>query len=294
MAGDVQLYVVGAALAFAGYRTWRRNMKAAHLIEATATSRVATAAKGYAELVGNARRVGETSLVADPIRATPCLWYRFVTEERGGSQNKHWRVINRGASIQPFALQDDSGLCLIIPDEAQIADDHDPDEIVRVSSNLRHRIWRIRENDPLYALGFLERRAPLDPAHETREIAITEGTRKTLRLWKGDQAKLLERFDDNRDGRIDAVEWEKARQAARATAAAEAESHFETLRSEASARTDAHIEFVLQKADDGRPLLISNRNEAQFLGRMKKRSWLGLFLFCVGVLMVVFNYTQMR
>lgn len=289
----MQVYVVGAVLAFAGYRTWRRNMKAAQLIEATATSRVATAAKGYAELVGIAKRVGETPLVADPIRGTPCLWYRFVTEERSGARNRHWRVVDRGASIQPFTLQDDSGLCLIAPDEAQIADDHDPDEVVRVSSSRRHRIWRIRENDPLYALGFLERRAVLEAAGEAREIEITEGARKTLRLWKGEQAKLLERFDENRDGRIDAAEWEKARQAARASATAEAQSRFERQRSEAAARADAHIEFVLQKADDGRPLLISNRNEVQFLGRMKKRSWLGLFLFCAGVLMVVVNYTQM-
>lgn len=294
MAGDVQLYVIGAVMAFAGYRTWRRNMKAAQLIEATATSRVATAAKGYAELVGTAKRVGETPLVADPIRGTPCLWYRFVTEERRGTRNKHWTVINRGASVHPFALQDDSGLCLIAPDEAQIAGDHDPDEIVRVNSDRRHRIWRIRENDPLYALGFLERRGQPDTAYEMREIAITEGTRKTLRLWKGDQARLLERFDENRDGRIDAVEWEKAQQAARASATTEADAGLEQRRIEASARPDAHIEFVLQKAGDGRPLLISNRNEAQFLGRMKRRSWVGLVLFSAGVLLVVFNYTQMR
>ena len=58
MTDEVQVFAFAAITAVSGYLMWRRNMRAANLIEGTATSRVASAAKGYVELAGTARGAG--------------------------------------------------------------------------------------------------------------------------------------------------------------------------------------------------------------------------------------------
>lgn len=45
--------------------------------------------------------------------------------------------------------------------------------------------------------------------------------RALLAEWKRNQGRLLARFDANRDGRVDAAEWERARAAAEHEAATE-------------------------------------------------------------------------
>lgn len=271
MADNLQAFAFAAITAVSGYLMWRRNMRAANLMEGTATSRVATAAKGYVELVGTARAAGGEP-VRDPIQQLTCLWYKVVTEKRNTfSRNNNWRVERRDASTEPLSLEDDSGSCLILPGEAKIDEEQDPDIVVKESSTRRHKIWRIHDGDPLYALGFLERREPV----------VAGAGVELLRVWKRDQAKLLERFDGNRDGRIDAVEWERARRAA-----------YERVAADAAAAPDAHIGYELRRPDDDRPLLVSSRTEAEVSRRVKWRSRAGLAMFVGGTLYILFALQQ--
>lgn len=267
MTDEVQVFAFAAITAVSGYLMWRRNMRAANLIEGTATSRVASAAKGYVELAGTARGAGGKP-VRDPIQFLGCLWYNVVTEKRSmWSRNRDWSVERREVSSEPLALQDDSGSCLITPGEAKIDEEQDPDVIVKESSTRRHKIWRIHDGDPLYALGFLERREP----------ALAGAQGELLRVWKRDQAKLIERFDGNGDGHIDAAEWERARHAALERAAADA-----------AAAPDAHIHYQLRRPGDDRPLLVASRTEAEVSRRVTWRSRLGLAMFVGGTLYVLF------
>ncbi|HQZ80577.1 MAG TPA: hypothetical protein PK681_08155 [Steroidobacteraceae bacterium] len=267
MVDDVQVFAFAAITAVSGYLMWRRNMRAANLMEGTATSRVASAAKGYVELAGTARGAGGQP-VRDPIESLGCLWYNVVTETRNRwSRNRNWSVERRESSTEPLSLQDDTGSCLIVPGEAKIDEEQDPDAIVKESPTRRHKIWRIHDGDPLYALGFLERR---EPALEDAQVGL-------LRVWKRNQVNLLERFDGNRDGRIDAAEWERTRRAAAERAAADA-----------AAAPDAHIRYQLRRPVDDRPLLIASRTEVEVSHRVIWRSRLGLAMFIGGTLYVLF------
>ncbi|MBX3693996.1 MAG: hypothetical protein KF790_02355 [Steroidobacteraceae bacterium] len=288
MVDDLQVFVGALAIGASGYLMWRRNMRALALIEGTATSRVATAAKGYVELSGTARGAGEPP-VRDPIQREACLWFKVVTERR---RNNEWQVERRESSTQALALEDDSGSCLIIPGEAQIDEEQDPDAIIRDGSSRRHRIWRIRDGDPLYALGFLERRSPPLAGLAHGSVAAEHAVIELLRVWKRDQAKLHERFDANRDGHIDAAEWECARLAARAAVREQAETAAAQSRAEAAAAPDAHITHTLRQPDDGRPLLVSSRSEEQVARRVRRRSWLGLAMFAGGAVYILFALTR--
>ncbi len=271
MPDEVEAFAFAVIAAVSGYAMWRRNMRAANLMEGTATSRVATAAKGYVELVGTARTAGGLP-VRDPIELQECLWYKLVTEKRSFlSRNQQWSVERREASSEPLSLEDGTGACLIVPADAKIDEEQDPDVVVQESSRRRHKIWRIRDGDPLYALGFLERRA----------LVQADAGIGMLRVWKRDQAKLLERFDANRDGRIDAAEWEAARRAA-----------LERATADAAAAPDAHIGYQLRRPDDDRPLLVSSRNEAEVSRRVKWRSRLGLAMFVGSTLYILFALRQ--
>lgn len=284
MADYAQAFLAAVGIAVSGYVMWRRNMRAANLMEGTATSRVATAAKGYVELFGTARGAGGKP-VRDPIQGLACLWFNVVTERHRGSE---WDVERRQASTEPLSLQDSTGSCLIFPGEAKIDEEQDPDIIVKESTSRRHKIWRVHDGDPLYALGFLERRSPPLAGPIPGSIAAAHAGLELLRVWKRDQAKLLERFDANRDGRVDAAEWERARRAAHDSVAADAAADARRSRAAAAAAPDAHISHQLRHPDDGRPLLIASRPESEGLRRVKWRSRLGLLMFAGGTLYILF------
>lgn len=288
MTDDLEAFAGAVVIAVSGYLMWRRNMRNANLMEGTATSRIATAAKGYVELLGTARAAGGQP-VRDPIKFQPCLWFKVLTERYSG---KSWEVERREASREPLALQDDSGFCLILPGEAQIDEEQDPDETVRDGASRRFRIWRVHDGDPLYALGFLERRSPLRAGPAPGSVAAEHAEIELLRVWKRDQSKLLARFDGNGDGRIDAAEWERARQAARAGVAAQIAADGDRARAAAAAAPDAFIGYELRRPADDRPLLVSSRPEAEVLRKVKRRSWIGLAMFAGGTLYVLFALTR--
>lgn len=292
MTDEPQAFVAALAIATSGYVMWRRNMRAADLMEGTATSRVATAAKGYVELSGTARSAGGAP-VRDPVEMQECLWFHVVTEKRGSYRNNsRWHVEKQESSTELLALQDETGFCLIVPGEAKIAEEQEPDSIVKVSSSRRHRIWRIRDGDPLYALGFLSRRSPPLAGPAPGSVAAAHAEVELLRVWKRDQAQLIQRFDANGDGRIDAAEWERARLAAREAVARDAAAAAESSRKEAAAAPDAHITHELRRPVDGRPLLVTSEHEEKLMKRVKRRSRAGLAMFIGGTLYILFALSR--
>lgn len=292
MTDDGQAFVAAVAIAASGYVMWRRSMRAASLMEGTATSRVATAAKGYVELSGTARAAGGAP-VRDPIQMQECLWFHVVTEKRGSfKNNSRWRVEKRVASTEPLALQDETGLCLIVPGEARIAEEQEPEAIVKEGSSRRHKIWRIRDGDPLYALGFLARRSPPLAGPAPGSVAAAHAEVELLRVWKRNQAALLARFDADSDGRIDAAEWERARLTAREAVARDAAEAAERSRKELAAAPDAHITHELRRPGDGRPLLVASEHEEKLTKRVKRRSRIGLAMFIGGTLYILFALSR--
>jgi len=252
-----------AGIAFSLY--WSRQ---ARLIENTPTSRLRSASQGFIELEGTAREpFGQ--ILASPLSGARCVWWEYeVSTRNSSSNNNRWRRISSGRSDHRFVLDDGTGHCQVIPGGAQVITEDEETwygntpwptpSLVRSNpwglgdQNYRYRERRIRSHIKLYVLGeFRTRRASENWNLKTR-------MRELLVAWKKNHPALLTRFDKNRDGQIDQMEWEKAQQAAKQEAA-----------QEQNALADAPPEQILCKPGYGQPFIIST-----YPGRvLARRRW---------------------
>lgn len=299
MSSGFDAFVVAVIAAGAGYKMWRTGMKVRSVSKSTATSKVATAAKGFVELSGIARALNLQPL-HDPIARRPCVWYHYDTEERKrwGKRNE-WRVVDSATSARPFVLDDGTALCAILTLQATI--ERPKPEVIKESSTRRHKVWRIKEGDPLYALGHLNRASPGEfdadqqgdgkPAAQTsydRAKRVNEVMGHTLKAWKSNRAELVARFDSDGSGHVDWHEWEKAQAEARALAEQQVPaSKVASLATKAETKTvqgSAAVEFKLECPDDDRPMLVASCTEKELTRGARGRSILGLTLFVGGAL----------
>ena len=183
---------------------WRSTLLRRRIIVDTPTSRIASAAQGYVELSGTGKPLDFPPLLSH-LTALPCLWYRYLVEERG-SKNK-WRTVSSGESEVAFLLEDGSGRCVVDVEDAEILTRHKQRWI---EGRFRHTEWKLLIDDPIYVLGEFRTlggsRIELDTNRDLNGL---------LAEWKKDRTNLLRRFDLNKDGELDMQEWALARQAAR-------------------------------------------------------------------------------
>jgi len=244
------------AMSVVSFFAWLGNHRRYRQIHDLPTSKVASAAQGYVELLGIGRLI-DNSAVHCPASLSPCCWYRYTIEEKEGEDK--WKTVDEGRSVAHFFLTDDSGSCVISPDGAEVVtSEHKSWQ----KDNMRYNEWLLLPGDTLYAIGeFVTHTANAPSVAEEREDISA-----LLSEWKNDQPSLLERFDTDRNGRIDSREWEDVRQAAQQQAMADTE----TL-----ARRDA----IIRKPPHGRPYLISNYSAKELARRFQRWSWLHLGIF---------------
>jgi hypothetical protein len=219
---------IALVLALAAFIAMFRFVHRSRLIKDTPTSLIRSAHQGYVELEGTAEL-----LRGEPIRAaltgSICTWYTFKVDEyrRGSRGGGRWHTIRSGNSKALFLLRDGTGECVIDPDGALVTPssktvwygnsrDWTPGTPVPSGRSLlggryRYTEQRIVPSDHLYALGLFRSEGG---GHHLPDVR--EEVRVLLNQWKQDQPGLLERFDANRDGRIDQQEWEGVRRAAEA------------------------------------------------------------------------------
>jgi len=207
-----------------------RFIHRARIIENTPTSRIRSAAQGYVELQGYGELMEGLPITA-PLSGKICLWYQYKIEKKktGGRNNTvKWEVVGSGSSDELFHLVDDTGQCIIDPEGAEISTgisdvwygrspeatgtmEHNGGFIDSFGHPYRYTEERLMPGDPLFALGQFNSVRQVNPTHNTQEAV-----RDLLRLWKKDQHGLTQRFDANKDSRIDEREWSEARTQARA------------------------------------------------------------------------------
>jgi len=284
------LAIVAVYLGFSGLRRSRQ-------IEDVPTAKVRSAPQGYAELIGIARMLDGEPIVS-PLSRARCCWYRYKIERRSG---KDWRVVESGSSDGIFVLRDETGDCVIDPEEAEVTTRHErswyenggsrgahpvhvrlpslgrtADTVVDISSRVleglgaglgsyRYTESVILDGDPLYAIGRFKTLGAGDGTSTLRDL-----TGAVLREWKQHPDTLRERFDSNRDGQIDVEEWEQARRVAEREAAREF--------AEQQKRGQIH---TLSKPQDGRFFLLSNLEEFGLLRRYHWRMRLGFGFFAL-------------
>lgn len=251
---------VGLAAGLVGVTSllaWHRNLARYSAVADTPTSRIASAPLGYVEIFGKGVHPPAQRLVS-PNSGLPCLWYRYIIEERIGSK---WRRIAEGVSTEPFGIDDGSGMALIDPEGAEILT---PRKQVIVRGQYRHTEWNLIEGETLYVLG---EHAMLGGAHAV--LDFRQDVSDLLSDWKRDRKRLLERFDADGDGDISLKEWEQARRQAQDEVARQ---HHEIRLTPAT---------HLMRKPAGRLYLIANRSPERLVSHYRWWAWAHLGLVAV-------------
>lgn len=245
-----------SAMALVSFFAWLSALYRLRMIRDTPTSKVASAAQGYVELAGRGRPFGDTPLISK-LRQLPCLWYRYQVER--SSSKDQWETIDSGESTDTFVLRDESGDCVVDPEQAEIVTKHRDQW---TEGDHRYTEWKFIDNDSLYAIG----------EFRTRSMGVEFDVRTELNAllaeWKRDLPALHARFDLDNNGEIDMKEWMLARQAAK--------REIDKKKREAHAQPDIHL---LVPPRDGKLFLISNLSPEKLSRRYLFWSWAHLVIF---------------
>ncbi|HEU0290438.1 MAG TPA: EF-hand domain-containing protein [Burkholderiales bacterium] len=233
---------------------WIVNFRMMSAIRNAPTSRVASAAQGFVELFGTVQYVPGCTLKA-PLTQAPSVCYWYTVVENAGSKNA--RKLEGHDFATPFLLRDETGECLIDPNDAWL--------ICRTRAkweigNVTYEEWSICVGDPVYAIGLFSSNALHSDDGLARELTVK------LRSWLRDPKSFFRRFDANRDGKISTAELDAAREAARREAAQyyTAQGGMHTLTS-----------------PDNSPLIVSNLGHDKVAAEFSSRTWSGLILFFI-------------
>jgi hypothetical protein len=217
---------------------WTSDYRRAREMDDLPTSQVASAAQGYVELLGRAEPLPDAPKVS-PVSGQPCCWCVYVKYEKESLYK--WRLVDWGGIGERFLLIDDSGTCEIISEGADV--------LTNVHRKWREGRFRYEESllppgSLLYAIGqFATVGGAAGPQRrESEYVSALTG------IWKKDPEKLKARFDTNRDGVVDLVEWAAARKEAKRVVR-------ERLAAPPAAREEAH---TLSRPPDGRLFLLAS------------------------------------
>lgn len=298
----IAVAALAAGSAYCSWRTWRQ-VSDIRLIEDTPTCKIRSAPQGYVELEGLGKLMDGPPIIAK-LSGLPCVWFRYKIEElvttasgRGGGHSR-WETIDKGESTETFWLQDDTGRVVIDPEGAEISPRYKdtwrssaaiggiahPDYVrsflAASASGRAYRFTeeRINSGERLYALGLLK-----SISSYTGMPTVDEDVRALLDDWKKDQPKLIERFDLDKDGKIDEKEWMLARAQARREVMKDRQEETRTF-------ADG-LNLLGPTRDRTRPYILSAFTQAELTKRYKL--WAALYAgacFLLGLAAVwVFN-----
>jgi len=268
--------VTAAAAAWALFK-FVVSIQRDRVVADTPLARIRSAAQGYVRVFGRARAPADEPTAA-PLSSRPCVWWSYCVEENErDSDGEEWCVIESGSSVEPFVIADTDGECLVGPVNAEVTptvDDVWYGHSVRpngppqspgffsIKGKYRYTERLLQVGDRLTVTGELRSKSELDSSDQAAVL---------LRQWKQNQPALLARFDRDRDGRLNAAEWDAARQAA----ADEARTRM--------LQTCVVRISVIGQPTHGEPFLIASMDGAQLVRREKRHAVLFLMfgLACV-------------
>jgi hypothetical protein len=274
--------VLGAALlaVFALYRCFVR-LRRERLVADTPVMRIRSAAQGYVKVTGKALPDAPIPTTS-PLTGRPCVWwsYEIAERQRDSRRGTRWSTTDSETSVELFVLSDGDAQCLVGPVKAEItptvhnvwygSEDWPSDPpAAAVNPLLPSGKWRYTER--LLAVGAeLCVMGELRSHSETGDINTAVAAK--LHEWKQDQKTLLARFDADRDGKLDAAEWEAARSAA-----------LTELQSQQRHAPIARVSVISQPLN-GEPFLIAPLNGAQLVTRERRFAALDFALGLLGVI----------
>ncbi len=250
------LSVLGT-MTFISLFAWASALRRLRLVRDTPTSRVASAAQGYVELVGRGKPLNDPPLLSK-LTLLPCLWYRYRIERK--NSHDEWFVEDSGETSEPFMLDDGSGRCVVDPSGAEILTMH---KDTWRQGEFRYTEWKLLSIDMLYAIGQFH-----TLGGSSVELDGNAEMNAVLAEWKQNMPDLRRRFDLDNDGQIDMQEWMLARQQARREAA----------KRMAVERAQPDTNYLRQPSN-GRLFLISNMSQDKLERRYWFWAWVHLIIF---------------
>jgi hypothetical protein len=265
-AWGTELWLACASLA--GLFLWQHGMRLRTLVRAIPTSRIATAAQGYVELVGKAR----SARTHFPDAPEFHLWKRT----QFASRSAQWRVFpfnlfyvvhTVDTTHQPFCVEDGSGSALILPAGAEVICARREVEYDGDRKVVREHIL---DGDPLYVLGEFRT--------QRREVDVAALTERLINDWRMDRGQVR-RFDANRDGYLWGRELMAMHEAARGDA--------QRASADAAAGEGLHL---VDRGDGRRRFVISSIPPERLAGHYHRYLAVGLALFLASLAAAVAYY----
>jgi len=168
--------------------------------------------------------------------------------------------MDSGESDGTFILRDDTGECVVDPEQAEIFTRHRDQWL---DGDYRYTEWKLIEHDSLYVIGQFRTQGG-----SSVEFDSNAELNAMLAEWKKDMPALLKRFDLDNDGTLNAQEWMLARSAAGREVA--------KMIREAQAQADINI---ISRPRSGELFLVSNLDQDKLSRRYLLWSWAHLAIF---------------
>ncbi len=112
------IFMVGISI-YLLYRT-HAAFRRYRFMSGTATSKIRSASQGYVELKGIGEFMPGDELIS-PFSGSRCLWYQCTVEQKQKSGKRvTWTNISSEISDNLFHLSDDTGECVIDPEDAHV------------------------------------------------------------------------------------------------------------------------------------------------------------------------------
>lgn len=259
-----------------------RNWKRLRIIEDTPTARLRSAHQGYIELEGKGQCIEDQTVYA-PLSNHPCLWYRSQIEQQETfTQNDRlqtrWNVVYKNISDHRFKLTDGVNSCYVDPSDAEVNGNEklvwygntewptktqilESQSILNTLTNsYRYSEWLILPGQSLYILGQFRTWSAM--THQSVQDVMIN----LINNWKQDQHKLKDRFDSNKDGKIDQEEWEIARQ--------EARSQAQQVHDQLALEPDTHM--IAKPGNAAQPFIISVYPQALLAHKYRRTAFMAL------------------
>lgn len=176
-------------------------------------SKIRSAPQGYVELHGTARPF--TNILTAPYSGKKCMYFFYRIQTAG----RKTKVIHEDTAYTPFILEDETGTCLVDPEEADSVypqlELHLDIKVKELPAELRDKVpWfrrtvHIIENliepgDRIVVTGQFK-----TYGKNTAALNLKEETKKVMYQLFRDKQSLLKKWDRDRDGKLDKAELKK-------------------------------------------------------------------------------------
>lgn len=257
------------------FRSILRILPRTNWIAGTPTSPIRSLAIGLAEVTG---KVKKKEAFISPATGLECCLSRYKLQELKVTYTKNgrttsWHTTDSGFFYVPFYLQDKEGAQILVdPKDAELylpCETYYPNTGLLDSTvgSIRYLEEAIYPNTLLYVLGEVKKKS--------RFADLNDEVKTELAVLRGDPEKMAA-LDDNKDGQVDTVEWEKAIRNA------------ESLVTEKTitAAQNPLDTVVIARPSAKRPFIISARSEREVVNRLR---WRGYSTLVLGLVLVFFN-----